>query len=152
MRHTRPSLAGCAVGLLLAACQPTPPQTAPETGPGGSEPPAASACPVIASSGWNAWIDRMPGPNDNPTLHVRGTVTVPQDGFTFTWREGPMDRMMPPGLRLILEPRPPEIGAQVISEEPVAYSGPAFPRGYRVIYVICGEDQLAEITEIEEVQ
>jgi hypothetical protein len=107
---------------------------------------------VIASSGWNAWIDRMPGPNDNPTLHVRGTVTVPQDGFTFTWREGPMDRMMPPGLRLILEPRPPEIGTQVISEEPVAYSGPAFPQGYRVIYVICGEDQLAEITDIEEVQ
>jgi len=149
MRRTLSAFAGCTLGLVLAGCQPKPPTAEPGDI---ASPPAAEGCPVTASSGWTARIDRMPGPNDNPILHVSGTVTVPQDGYTFEWREGPMDRMMPPGLRLILEPQAPEIGAQVISEEEVAYSGPAFPQGYRVIYVLCSGEPLAEITEIEEMQ
>jgi hypothetical protein len=158
MQITRLAFTGCALGLLLGGCQPTPSATTPsdagpsEAGPSNAGPVAETICPVIESSGWTAWIDRMPGPNDNPTLHVRGAVTVPQDGYRFEWREGPMDRMMPPGLRLTLEPKAPEIGAQVISEEEVAYSGPAFPQGYRVIYVLCAGEPLAEITEIDDVQ
>ena len=32
---------------------------------------------------WAAWIDRMPGPDDdNPTLHVTGICTFPTEGWT----------------------------------------------------------------------
>ena len=146
-----------AVGALvaLAACQ-----AAPNAAPEPLEPVAAepvdtgpmAECPVRESANWLAYIDRMPGPDAVPTLRIRGQVVMPTPGYSFAWREGIADRAMPPGVRYILEvSAPTEPVIQVLTPEEVAYDGPALSYGYRVIYVLCGDQVLAEITDIGDV-
>lgn len=135
--------------VALAACQmgvETP--TEPET----SETEPMAECPVIESANWVAYVDRMPGPGATPTLRIRGEVTLPTPGYTFVWREGIADRMMPPAVRFVLTPTPPEGPViQVLTTEAVTYDGPALASGYRSVFVLCGDQVLAEITDVEDV-
>ena len=104
-------------------------------------------CPVISSQNWTAWIDaEPPGP---PTLHIRGDVVMPTPGYTASWRTGAADRRMPPGQTMHLSFAPPDgMVTQVVTTQPTAFSGDAVYPEYRVIYVKCGDKQLAEISEI----
>ena len=150
--------AGLALGML-AACQASEPAEDPATpAPGPAEfeklaPEANMECPVLESSGWTAWINRMPGMSEGPTLHVTGDVVLPTPGYKLELVGGIMDRAMPPGLHLKLIVTPPpadEMVMQVLTTETVSYEAKAMEHGYRVIKVDCAGTKLAEITEIED--
>ena len=74
---------------------------------------------------WAAWIDRMPGPdNDNPTLHVTGVCSFPTEGWSA--QLVPVDGQDPDAedfhLRLVTWP-PAEGAAEVLTDVEVAYAG-----------------------------
>lgn len=114
---------------------------------------AMAQCPIIDSRDWKAWIDRMPKVDQpGPRLHVAGEIDLPTPGFTVSVTEGPMDRAMPPGLRLNIAATPPDgMAAQVITPTPVKYEGPAAFDAYRAIYIVCEGQGIAEITQIDTV-
>ncbi len=122
---------------------------APEDAMAG-DPAMESKCPVIDSRNWAAWIDKMPGPEaDGPRLRITGEIDLPTPGFTVDWREGPADRAMPPGQRMMLSLIPPDgMVAQVVTTMAVDYAGKAAFDAYRVIYVVCEGKGIAEITDI----
>ena len=128
---------------------------AAESGGPGDEDPAVSAparCPVIASRGWAAWVDRMPGLDRRPTLHVTGEIDLPTPGYTETWVVGPADRADPPAQVLELRLAPPDgIVAQVVTPTSVRYAGDAAYPAYRAIHVSCGDRVLAQITNVPDV-
>jgi hypothetical protein len=109
----------------------------------------SDACAVLESSDWAAWINKMPGVNPEPSVHVTGKVTMRTGGFTFEWQEGPMDRSAIPALRLKLVPVAPDgMATMAITTEEVNYTAPALSSGYSRVIVGCGDTVLAEITEI----
>ncbi len=109
-----------------------------------------SKCPVLESRNWAAWIDKMPAPDaDGPRLRITGEIDVPTPGYTVEWREGPADRAMPPGQRMILSlTAPGGMVAQVVTTMTVDYAGKAAFDAYRAIYVVCEGEGIAEITDI----
>jgi len=125
----------------LAACAAARETPMPEESP--------ARCAVIESSNWNAWINSMPGPGAQRTLHVTGQITLPTPGYTVALREGPADRSAVPVQQLILDLTPPSgMVSQVIVTQEIAYQGPAIAQQYRAVRVMCAGTQLAEITEI----
>ena len=135
--------------VLLAACAKGggTTDTAANDAQGTDEIVTTADCPVIGSTNWNAWIDaEPPGPS---RLHIRGEAVLPTPGYTVSWRVGAADRMMPPGQHMHLSFSAPDgVVAQVITTQDVDYVGEATYPEYRVIYVHCGDQQLAEITDI----
>ncbi len=111
------------------------------------------SCAVLESRGWEAWINKMPGPGAVATVHVVGEVDVRTGGYTFTWEEGPMDRSAVPALRLRLVPKAPDgMATMAITTEAVKYEAPALSSGYSRVIISCGGTTLGEITEIMDVQ
>lgn len=109
-----------------------------------------SECPVLASRGWSAWINAMPGPGAKPTLHITGEVDLPTPGFKLELIEGPMDRMMPPGQRFSLAATKPDgMVAQVVTPMPVNYTAEAKSQQYGSITIGCGGKVLAHIENIQ---
>lgn len=114
---------------------------------------AADSCPVYDSRNWGAWLDVMPGPNATPKLHITGEVDLPTPGYTAQWTAGPADRANPPAQHFDLSFTPPDgMVTQVITPMAVKYEGDAAYASYRAIIVSCGDEVLAEITDIGEVQ
>ena len=114
----------------------------------GTAPPA-SDCPVYESRDWQAWINAMPGPNSNPTLHIRGEVDMPTPGWSVELVAGPADRAQPPGLRFRLKTeRPGGIVTQVITPTEVRYEAPTPYREIREIIIGCGDRTLVTIDEV----
>lgn len=64
-------------------------------------------CPIVRSSGWQAHVDAMPGPNDNPRLIVSGTVTVPTGGYRLALRMGQVAESYPVQVTVYLDAIPP---------------------------------------------
>lgn len=124
MRRLSPALAL----LALAACATTE-----------AAPPPAPACPPTRD--WSAWIDAMPGPGSQLRLIVTGEADVPA-GLRATLKPGPMDRMMPPGQRIVLalEPGKGPSGWQQVRAE--IKSNAAL---YREVIVTCGGEQVWRI-------
>jgi hypothetical protein len=172
MPATRFALAAAASRLALAACQympwskaeapaAAPPESAipvevtveekpvtPEVTP----TPETAACDVLQSRDWAAWVNKMPGPDMAPKIHVTGKVDVRSGGYTFAWEEGPLDRSATPALRLKLVPKAPDgMATMAISTEEVKYEAPALGTGYRSVIISCGGTTLAEIAEIMDV-
>lgn len=149
-----------ASSLLLAACDdPTPVPAVPPTVPAEAQDdltvspeaaPMEETCDILDSRDWEAWLDVMPGVDPAPTIHVVGKVDVRTSGYTFEWREGPLDRSAMPALRLNLIPvKPDDMALQAIMTEEVHYSAPATVTYSRVL-VACGGETIAEIDEITE--
>ena len=137
--------------LILVAVSTLASCSTASGGEGGKEIPAFefSECPVIASRGWNAWINAMPGPGARPTLHITGEVDLPTPGYTVELIAGPADRMMPPGQRFSLVAMGPEdMVAQVVTPTPVRYSRTPANGMYRSITIGCGGKVLATIEKI----
>jgi len=161
MYSSRLVLAAAASSLVLAACQSMPwskadaPSAAPpESGvPVEVTPtPETAACDVLQSRDWAAWVNKMPGPDMAPKIHVTGKVDVRSGGYTFAWEEGPLDRSATPALRLKLVPKAPDgMATMAISTEEVKYEAPALAGGYRSVIISCGGTTLAEIAEIMDV-
>jgi hypothetical protein len=166
---TRPHLAfmATAAALTLAACQympwsgagttesKAPPESALPVTVSTGEPaamPDSGACAVLDSRGWEAWINKMPGPDMQPKIHVVGQVNVRTGGYTYEWQEGPLDRSAHPALRLTLVPIAPEgMALQAITTMEVKYEAPALATGYSRVLISCGGAPLAEITQITDV-
>lgn len=141
MRIAVSTAAIVASSIALSAC-------APYADEPGTAPPA-SDCPVYESRDWQAWINAMPGPNSNPTLHIRGEVDMPTPGWSVELVEGPADRMQPPGLRFRLETeRPGGITTQVITPTEVRYAEPTPYSQIREIIIICGDRTLVTIEDV----
>ena len=134
-----------AVALAACANETTPVSETPA--PSVEEGSVSNDCPVIESRNWTAWVDaEPPGP---ARLHIRGEVDMPTPGYKASWREGIADRAMPPGVHFHLDFAAPDgMVAQVITTDEVAYEGEATYPAYRVIYVHCGDEKLAEIGEV----
>ncbi|WP_425407817.1 hypothetical protein [Hyphococcus sp.] len=139
--------------FVAQACSPAagpgrgdaPPPGNPEMGGDGD----ATTCPLIGSRNWKAWVNAMPGPDARPTLIVEGDVDAPTAGYTFSWQEGVADRSAVPFQRLHLTANPPDgMAAQVITTQTVRYEGPAIAENYRAVAVMCGEELLADITDV----
>jgi len=77
---------------------------------------------TITSSDWKAWHDFMPG--SQPTLHVKGTVTVPTSGYT-----AKLQPATPQGINpaiylidlIVTPPAPDEIVSPVLTPLEVYY-------------------------------
>lgn len=108
---------------------------------------AAMACPVLDSRNWRAFTTPD---GDGNALTIEGEVDLPTPGYTIAWREGPADRAFPPGLRVYLDASPPD-GAvmQVVSPTPVSWSLTGANAEYRVIYVLCDGEAIAEIADVK---
>lgn len=107
---------------------------------------AQAACPVQSSRDWSAHL--LPA-ETGYTLVLRGTVDLPTPGYRVTWAEGPMDRALPPGWRLILTATPPEgATAQVITPTRVEARFETGEPRLRVVYVVCEGEGLAELPDI----
>lgn len=146
-----------ASGIILAACTPPAdqaPAAEPPPVPAAEDdlavtPESAAECAVLDSRDWQAWIDRMPGPDASPTVHVIGKVDVRSGGYTFNWDVGPMDRSMTPALNLELIPvAPTEPATMAIATEEVHYTGPLAGSSYSRVTITCAGQTLGEITEI----
>ena len=142
-----------ASGMILAACVPqenqAPAAEADSPGSGPSSEASAEACAVLDSRNWEAWINRMPGPDASPTVHVAGKVDVRSGGYSFNWEVGPMDRSMTPALNLKLIPvAPTQPATMAITTEEVHYTGPVAGSGYRSVTITCGGQTLGAITEV----
>lgn len=100
MSAIRSLLAGPSA-LLLAACAPV------NAGSAGS-----TACGIIGSTGWAAWVNAMPGPNAQPTLIVTGKVTVPSGATLVGW-----------GDMRVMESYPVQVVAELTAVEPEGVAG-----------------------------
>ena len=108
-----------------------------------------SDCPIVRSSGWQAHVNAMPGPNDNPRLIVRGDVTVPTGGYTLGLRMGPVAESYPVQVTVRLIATPPDGPAtQALETREVRGS---FRSEERVgsVTVRCGNRVLARISPVE---
>lgn len=138
LKYTLPAVAGL---FAFAGCTAGPVQA--DTTP--------KSCPVIDSMDWQAWVNKMPGP-DGPTLHVTGQITLPTPGYEVTLTLGPLDRMAIPTQRIVLEANPPEgMAAQVLDVVDVTFTHPAQARRYGAVVIVCEDTLLAEISPIEDV-
>lgn len=157
LRFRSVMVAGAALVALAACAQESESTQSPaadgEAATDAEEPATASdessACPVLDSRNWTAWVNAMPGPDAKPTLHVTGDVDMPTPGYAFEWREGMADRSAMPVQRLMLTATPPDgMVAQVLTTETVSYEGPALTTTYGGVIVMCGGEPLAEITDV----
>lgn len=113
---------------------------------GDPEDAVADECPVLDSRNWTA--STAPD-GDGHVLTVEGEVDLPTPGYAVTWREGIADRAFPPGLRVHLDAAPPsDLVMQVVTPTPVSFTMKGANANYRVIYVLCGGDAIAEIDDV----
>ncbi len=176
MTRTRLALAATVSTLVLAGCQywPWKGDTTSTVAPVEAEEPVAvtveetvtievveeatpvaetETCDVLESRGWEAWVNKMPGPGMVPTIHVIGKVDVRTGGYTFEWKEGPTDRSATPALRLKLVPKAPDgMATMAITTEDVKYEAPTNGLTYSRVIISCGSTTLGEIAEIMDVQ
>lgn len=145
--------------LLLGACQMEPVAPEPvlltEGAPMSKEEskaPAETCDGIYETRGWEAWINRMPGPDMEPMLHVVGQVDTRTGGYEFEWQEGPLDRSAMPALRLRLTPIAPDgMATQAITTHDLMYHTQLPGQGYSRVIIGCGDTVLGEITEITDV-
>lgn len=151
------------VFVMLAACSKTEEAPAAGAAPTASAPdlvaePAVEndavaeaeeaeiACPVLDSRNWNAWTSPV---DDGHTLTIEGEIDLPTPGYAIAWRAGIADRAMPPGLRVHLDAAAPaDLVMQVVTPTPVSWSMDRANAQYRAIYVLCGDEAIAEIANV----
>jgi hypothetical protein len=127
--------------------QPPPPGAAYPDGP-----PRPPECPITASRDWSAWVNAMPGPGSRgPALVVRGKVVTPTGGYQVAFdRTMQIRRGQPPQAFVTLFVAPPDgtVASQAASTHEVRWEWPLNQPVGSVI-VRCGENTLAEITNIQ---
>lgn len=118
--------------------------------PPAAAPPAEPAkdCPVVRSSGWQAHVNAMPGPNDNPRLIVSGRVTVPTGGYRVALRMGQIAESYPVQVTVYLDATPPAgMATQALVTHDVRGSWRSEERVGSVT-VRCGSRALARIDNV----
>lgn len=136
--------------FLIAACSTNEDEsvTAPPATDVENVQPEGIPCPVISSSDWRAWLDRMPGA-PSLSLNIMGKIELPTPGFKVEWSVGALDRRNPPAQHLLLKVTPPTgMVAQVLVSDELSWTTDALASNYRAIHIHCGDKTLATITEI----
>lgn len=134
-------LTACAATFALAGCTAVPPAS-----------PHPDGCPIVASSGWAAWVDAMPGPGAQPRLIVTGEVTVPTGGYSFAWRDLRIAESYPVQVFAELEALPPDRpAAQALDRHELRGEWPATPP-IGSVTVTCNGRTLARIAPVETAQ
>ena len=128
----------------------------PDTPVSSDDPPAPPPandqpdpdCPIVKSSGWQAHVDAMPGPNDNPRLIVTGDVTVPTGGYKLALRMGQVAESYPVQVTVYLDATPPSGPAtQALETREVRGSWRSEERVGSVT-VRCGSSAIARLSNI----
>ena len=131
-------LALIAACIALSACAAAPPP-----------PPPATQCPVIASGGWRAWVNAMPGPDSNrPTLIVVGKVTLPSGEWSARIVGSRVMESYPVQVVVELDAQRSGAGVQVPIEREVRGSWPSEEKVGSVT-VMCRGTTLARISQVE---
>ncbi|MGF1549781.1 MAG: hypothetical protein ACFBQW_04520 [Sphingomonadaceae bacterium] len=112
----------------------------------GGEAAPAGRCEAMATSEWTAFLDREDG---GPLrLVVQGKVTTAAAGYRVALEEGPLRGRAPPVklVRLLVEP-PRGPAAEVVTGHDVRGEFPGLRR-YSAVVVMCGDEELARISDI----
>ncbi len=121
------------------------PQATPQLAP--DEP--STDCPIIRSTDWQAHVDAMPGPNDNPRLIVTGKVTVPTGGYKLALRMGQVAESYPVQVTVYVDATPPKGPAtQALETREVRGSWRSEERVGSVT-IRCGRRTLARLANVE---
>ena len=104
----------------------------------------ANACVSVKTTGWKAWLDKMPGPGSTPTLHVLGKATTPTAGWKLALHRGILDKALPPTQRFdFIATAPTGPVPQVVTTQDVkAEVKPALPK-YRAVTIFCDGKEIA---------
>jgi hypothetical protein len=110
-----------------------------------------SRCEALGTSGWTARVERHPNEKGKMKrrIAVRGTVTLPSAGYGVSLERGPVERVEPRALQVLVRSRAPsEAAAQAVT--PYQVEG-IFPYDSQIgaISVRCGDGIIAEIPAIE---
>jgi hypothetical protein len=125
----------------VSSDNPQPPQS-PDPGP-------TPDCPIIRATDWQAHVDAMPGPSDNPRLIVGGKITVPTGGYKLGLRLGAVAESYPVQVTIYLDAVPPSGPAtQAIETREVRGSWRSEERVGSVT-VRCASRVLARLSDIE---
>jgi len=139
------------LGLAACAVEPGPDRTVSSADPPSptvAQPAGPTPdCPIAGSSGWQAWVNAMPGPG-RPKLIVVGKVQVPDEGYRVVLEAGPTREIHPPVQEAILRGTVPAVGAGTsLVEHAVRLEMPALD-SYGAVVVRCGARVLATIDEV----
>lgn len=117
-----------------------------------------TACPVLDSSDWAAWVNAMPG-TDGPSLIVTGVVTLPTPGYSVTLEAGASDRSARPvQVVQLMAQRPAMDAAQVLSAYDVRFEMPSSApidgttAPFTAVRVVCGAQEIVRIEPVEVAQ
>ncbi|MEE2690452.1 MAG: hypothetical protein VX640_02815 [Pseudomonadota bacterium] len=151
----------CCVALMIAACAREPStegSTEADAAKPGTEAAAsgiaAMPLPCLASNPReaSAWINKMPGPDASPSLHITFTVDARNSGDVFTLEFRGADRMMPPSYRYALV-RTEAGQLPVITPTVVNYQEPDFVEAELTsVKIACDDEMLIEISPVDIVQ
>ena len=132
-----PRLPLIAAFAMLSACATAAP------------PPQSGSCPIVSSSGWQAWVNAMPGPmNQRAKLHVVGKVTVPSGDWTARFVGSRVMESYPVQVVVELDAESSGMGIQVPVEREVRGSWPSEP-AVGSVTVTCRGTTLARIAPVE---
>jgi hypothetical protein len=134
---TKPALLIPALAALSACATAAPPPPSP-----------GGACPIVASSDWRAWVNAMPGPNSQPTLHVVGNVTVPSADWTARFVGSRVMESYPVQVVVELDATSSGMGIQVPVTREVRGSWPS-EQAVGSVTVMCRGATLARISPVE---
>ena len=117
--------------------------------PDDGEQPASSDCSILGSSGWQAWVNAMPGPGARPTLIVEGTVRMPSAGHRASLALGEVAESDPLQVTVRLNTTAPsQPSAQVVTS--VDVRGEWDVQGdVGSVTVRCAEQTVARIDSVE---
>ena len=96
----------------------------------------------LTTRDWSAWIDVMPGQDNETTVHVAGTCIFPTTGYSAELRYVEPQGITHENLLLKLDVTAPEIGEETITEQEVGFSRPAKPHEYRLASVVGVEENI----------
>ncbi|MCB2098370.1 MAG: hypothetical protein AB7F91_06115 [Parvularculaceae bacterium] len=135
------TIALAAVAALAVACKN-----------GASDVGDVAACPATNPRDPGAWIDKMPGMNDNPTLHLTLKFDTPNDGDEYALVFTGADKSIPPTYHYRLD-RTKTGNLTVVTEYALHHTEPHFAQpSLRGVKISCGGKPFYEFTKVEETQ
>ena len=83
-------------------------------------------------------------------LYISGEITLPHPGYNIEWLKGPLDRMNPPGLRIILQISESDaMTIQVITPVSVGQRFETPISTFRYISIYCGNKLINQFNDVK---
>jgi hypothetical protein len=140
------ALVGC---LLLMGCNGRESNESPVVAPPHSDS-NDSNCPIYESTSWQARLKESPEVDNMYELYISGEITLPHPGYNIEWLKGPLDRMNPPGLRIILQISESDaMTIQVITPVSVGQRFETPISTFRYISIYCGNKLINQFNDVK---